>query len=94
MDGALDPHEPRAWRARPPCSALRALLEATPSIRFIAWGVVRGEHRGRPEGALALGDFFSRMWLVKACLPRTLPVAVTLKRFFEPEWVFILGIGN
>jgi hypothetical protein len=26
--------------------------------------------------------------------PRTLPVPVTLKRFFAPEWVFILGIAR
>ena len=41
---------------------------------------------------LRFGDFFSRMWLEKACLARTLPEPVTLKRFFAPLWVFILGI--
>src|SRR5690242_8678390 len=34
------------------------------------------------------------MWLVNALRPRTLPVAVTLKRFLAPECVFILGIGG
>jgi hypothetical protein len=33
------------------------------------------------------------MWLENALRPRTLPVPVTLNRFFVPEWVFILGIG-
>jgi hypothetical protein len=33
------------------------------------------------------------MWLVNALRPRTLPVAVTLKRFFVPEWVFIFGMA-
>src|SRR3954453_12802157 len=40
-----------------------------------------------------LDGFFSRMWIVKAERPRTLPVAVTLKRFLVPEWVFIFGMG-
>src|SRR3954451_4034453 len=39
------------------------------------------------------GDFFSRVWLEKARRPRSLPVAVFLKRFLAPEWVFIFGIG-
>ena len=43
---------------------------------------------------LRLGDFFSSMWLVNALRPRTLPVAVTLKRFLAPEWVFIFGIAT
>jgi hypothetical protein len=34
------------------------------------------------------------MWLVKAWRPLTLPVAVVLKRFLAPEWVFILGIAS
>jgi hypothetical protein len=34
------------------------------------------------------------MWLVKECRPRTLPLAVNLKRFFAPEWVFIFGIAD
>ena len=34
---------------------------------------------------LRLGDFFSRMWLEYAGRPRTLPLAVTLKRFLAPE---------
>jgi hypothetical protein len=32
------------------------------------------------------------MWLDIACRARSLPVAVDLKRFFEPEWDFILGM--
>src|SRR4051794_35143915 len=32
------------------------------------------------------------MWLVIAWRPRTLPLGVILKRFFAPEWVFILGM--
>src|SRR3954454_23473360 len=32
------------------------------------------------------------MWLFMACRARTLPLAVTLKRFFAPEWVFIFGM--
>jgi hypothetical protein len=39
------------------------------------------------------GDFFSRMWLEYARLPRSLPLAVLRNRFLEPEWVFIFGIG-
>jgi hypothetical protein len=31
---------------------------------------------------------------VNGCRPRTLPVPVTLKRFFAPLWVFILGIAR
>ena len=47
-----------------------------------------------PSRRLRLADFFSRMWLVKACRPLTLPVPVVLKRFLAPEWVFILGIAR
>jgi hypothetical protein len=32
------------------------------------------------------------MWLENALRPRTFPVAVSLKRFLVPEWVFVLGI--
>jgi hypothetical protein len=32
------------------------------------------------------------MWLAFACLPRSLPLAVFLKRFLAPEWVFIFGM--
>jgi hypothetical protein len=39
------------------------------------------------------GDFFSRMWLEYARRPRSLPLAVFLKRFLAPEWLFIFGIG-
>ena len=41
---------------------------------------------------MRLGDFFSRMWLENAWRARTLPLALTLKRFFVPEWVFIFGM--
>src|SRR5690348_5534798 len=47
---------------------------------------------GRASCRLRLGDFFSRMWLENAWRPRTLPFAVTRKRFLAPEWVFIFGI--
>ena len=40
------------------------------------------------------GDFFSRMWLEYARRPRSLPVAVFLKRFLAPEWLFIFGMAN
>ena len=33
------------------------------------------------------------MWIDR-CRPRTLPLAVTLKRFFAPEWVFIFGMTD
>ena len=36
--------------------------------------------------------FFVRMWLLKACFLFTFPVPVSVKRFFEPELVFIFGI--
>ena len=41
-----------------------------------------------------LDDFCSRLWLEFARLPRSFPLADRLKRFFAPEWVFILGIGT
>jgi hypothetical protein len=50
--------------------------------------------RGFPKARFRFGDFFSRMWLELACRPRTLPLAVTLKRFFAPEWVFIFGMAD
>jgi hypothetical protein len=34
------------------------------------------------------------MWLEKEWRPWTLPVPVTLKRFFAPEWVFIFGMTD
>ena len=40
------------------------------------------------------GDFFCRMWLAFARRPRSLPLAVFLKRFLAPEWVFILGMAG
>jgi hypothetical protein len=47
---------------------------------------------GWAKRRLRLGDFFSRMWVEKARRPRTLPVAVSLNRFFAPECVFIFGM--
>src|SRR5947209_13683161 len=49
---------------------------------------------GAPRRRLRFGDFFSRMWLENALRPRTLPVAVILKRFLAPECVFILGMAR
>ena len=43
---------------------------------------------------MRFGDFFSRMWLDIALRARTFPFEVSLKRFFAPECVFILGIAN
>jgi hypothetical protein len=37
--------------------------------------------------------FFPRLWLVKECRARSLPLAVLWKRFLAPEWVFIFGIA-
>jgi hypothetical protein len=34
------------------------------------------------------------MWLENAGRDFSLPVAVFLKRFFAPEWDFILGMGG
>jgi hypothetical protein len=34
------------------------------------------------------------MWLEKEWRACTLPVPVTLKRFFAPEWDFILGMTS
>jgi len=48
---------------------------------------------GLAKWRLRFGDFFSSMWLEKECRPRSLPFAVTRKRFLAPEWVFILGIA-
>ena len=42
---------------------------------------------------MRLGVFFSRMCVENARRPRTFPVAVNLKRFLAPEWVFIFGMG-
>ena len=39
-------------------------------------------------------DFFVRMCRIPAGLYLTFPVPVSEKRFFAPEWVFILGIGS
>ena len=39
-------------------------------------------------------DFFVKMWLAKALLLSTFPVAVRLKRFNAPLFVFILGMMN
>src|SRR5919106_3301908 len=48
---------------------------------------------GRAKRRLRFGGFFSSMWLEKARRPRSLPLAVLRKRFFEPEWVFVFGIA-
>src|SRR5215210_3982053 len=47
---------------------------------------------GRPRCRLRLALFFPRLWLVKECRARSFPLAVFLKRFFAPEWVFIFGM--
>src|SRR5438067_569972 len=46
----------------------------------------------RPKSRLRFWLFFSRMWLFIACRRRSLPVPVTLKRFFAPLCVFCFGI--
>src|SRR4051812_17732893 len=69
VDGALDAGH-RPW---PPSSLITRLRSAGETSRSL-----RNER-------LRLGDFFSRMWLEKACRACTLPFAVTLKRFFAPE---------
>src|SRR5215210_6931367 len=78
VDGALDPRH----LDPAPSSFLTRL--ASSGFRIVGW----------PRRRFRFGDFFSRMWLVKACRPRTLPLAVSLKRFFAPEWVFIFGIAD
>ena len=52
-----------------------------------------------PNLRLRFLAFEVRMWRAKACRRSTLPVAVTLKRFCAPLWVFsfsliFLGFGN
>ena len=47
-----------------------------------------------PSPRLYFGDFFSRMWLDIAWRALSLPLPVFLKRFFAPEWDFILGMGG
>src|SRR5215203_5683258 len=47
---------------------------------------------GRPRWRLRFALFFPRLWLVKEWRASSLPVAVFLKRFLAPEWVFIFGI--
>src|SRR6202035_2650067 len=69
-------------------------LLPTPSIRLIRGSSCAFIIFGPPSARFFFGDFFSRMWLVEGCRPRTLPVPVTLKRFFAPECVFILGITS
>ena len=46
----------------------------------------------RRSWRLRLGDFFSRMWFLKACRRTTFPEPVTLNLFTAPRRVFILGI--
>ena len=41
-----------------------------------------------------LVPFFVRMWLLKACLRLILPDAVSLKRFFALDFVFIFGMAS
>src|SRR5262249_27279460 len=65
-----------------------------PSLRFPRGTSSPEITAGLRSARLRLGDFFSRMWLVKACRPRTLPVEVTRKRFLAPECVFILGMSE
>src|SRR5829696_2897315 len=62
---------------------MRRTLRASPG----ATSASRLRRRVRVEG------FFSRMWFMKACRRRSLPVPVTLKRLAAPRWVFIFGIG-
>ena len=52
-----------------------------------------------PNLRLRLLAFEVRMWRAKACRRSSLPVAVSLKRFCAPLWVFnfsliFLGFGN
>ena len=52
-----------------------------------------------PNLRLRLLDLEVRMWRANACRRSTLPVAVSLKRFCAPLWVFnfsliFLGFGN
>jgi hypothetical protein len=47
---------------------------------------------GRANLRLRFGGFFSRMWLEYACRPRSLPLAVRLKRLEAPECDFIFGM--
>src|SRR6202035_3195335 len=64
----------------------------TPSSRLTRGASWSERIAGRPSARFFFGDFFSRMWLVKGCRARTFPLAVTLKRFLAPEWVFIFGM--
>lgn len=54
--------------------------------------MVGKDQRPGEAARLRFGDFFSRMWLENACRALTLPLAVSLKRFLAPEWVFIFGM--
>src|SRR3954465_12878700 len=47
---------------------------------------------GSSRRRLRLEFFLPRMWLLMACRPRTLPLAVSLKRFLAPECVFCFGM--
>lgn len=65
-----------------------------PPSSFRTFGASFGEmSTGFAIFRFRFGDFFSRMWLEYARRPRSLPVAVFLKRFLAPEWLFIFGIG-
>src|SRR3954469_10284746 len=78
VHGALD----AGHRPLPPSSLLTTLRSAFEISR------------SSPISRLRFGDFFSRMWLENAWRPCSLPVAVFLKRFFAPEWDFILGMTS
>lgn len=45
-----------------------------------------------PNLLFCLVSFLVKMWFLKACFRFTLPVPVTLNRFFAPDFVFTLGI--
>src|SRR3954470_20453983 len=47
---------------------------------------------GSSRRRLRFEFFLPRMWLLMACRARTLPLAVSLKRFLAPECVFCFGM--
>src|SRR3954453_12480599 len=65
-----------------------------PSRIFTRWASWPSIGCGSDCRRFRFADFFSRMCDVNAERPRTLPVAVTLKRFFAPEWVFCFGMRS
>lgn len=60
--------------------------------KIIRASSVAGTYAALRIPLLRFFDFFVRMWFLNACLNRTLPEAVLLKRLDAPEFVFILGI--